>query len=279
MEVGIDIVQCWIRRERHARKPLPATVGFMSADSRHVRSLLTADRVHDSALGSITRLTADEFPILDRMSIKRLVLEPGSIREPHWHANANELTYCLSRRRCWSRCSTTPTVLGASRSARGEMFHVDSGSLHHIENVGDTAAELHRRLLPRAARGLLAPRLVRRDDAMPCSATPTTCPHRPLPQLPPRHHARRHRPARAAPPVVPDTRRLRQPAQVRRRGPARRRSTTRSASARLARVAVLAGAEAPLDVLAADRDDGMREPHWHPETAELGYVARGHARG
>jgi oxalate decarboxylase len=25
-------------------------------------------------------------------------------------------------------------------------------------------------------------------------------------------------------------------------------------------------------------DQGMREPHWHPETAEMGYVHRGHAR-
>jgi oxalate decarboxylase len=23
---------------------------------------------------------------------------------------------------------------------------------------------------------------------------------------------------------------------------------------------------------------GMREPHWHPETAEMGYVVKGHAR-
>lgn len=24
--------------------------------------------------------------------------------------------------------------------------------------------------------------------------------------------------------------------------------------------------------------EGMREPHWHPETAEMGYVVQGHAR-
>ncbi|MDW4736295.1 cupin domain-containing protein, partial [Escherichia coli] len=24
--------------------------------------------------------------------------------------------------------------------------------------------------------------------------------------------------------------------------------------------------------------DGMREPHWHPETAEMGYVQSGHAK-
>lgn len=65
----------------------------MTFPSRHVRSLLTADSVYSGELGSITRLTADNFPILNRLSIKRLVLAPGVIREPHWHANANELGY------------------------------------------------------------------------------------------------------------------------------------------------------------------------------------------
>ncbi len=26
------------------------------------------------------------------------------------------------------------------------------------------------------------------------------------------------------------------------------------------------------------KESGMREPHWHPVTAEMGYVAKGHAR-
>lgn len=64
----------------------------MTAQFRHVRSLLNASPVIENELGSLRRITADEFPLLDRLSIKRLVLEPGAIREPHWHANANELT-------------------------------------------------------------------------------------------------------------------------------------------------------------------------------------------
>lgn len=31
--------------------------------------------------------------------MKRLVLAPGAIREPHWHTNANELAYLLLGRR------------------------------------------------------------------------------------------------------------------------------------------------------------------------------------
>jgi oxalate decarboxylase len=64
--------------------------------SSHVASLTDGETVEESDLGSIRRLTADNFPILNRMSIKRLLINPGAMRTPHWHANANELTYCVS---------------------------------------------------------------------------------------------------------------------------------------------------------------------------------------
>jgi len=47
--------------------------------------------------GNITIVTSKEFPILKRLSIRHLVLESSAVREPHWHANANELCYCLVR--------------------------------------------------------------------------------------------------------------------------------------------------------------------------------------
>jgi oxalate decarboxylase len=62
------------------------------------------------------------------------------MRTPHWHANCNELTYCVAG-------SSLVSVLdNGSRFASftigaGEMFHVDSGSLHHIENIGSVPAE------------------------------------------------------------------------------------------------------------------------------------------
>ena len=63
----------------------------------HSISLLAdGELVEESDLGSIQRVTADQLPILSGLSIKRLVLNPGAMRTPHWHANANELTYCIS---------------------------------------------------------------------------------------------------------------------------------------------------------------------------------------
>jgi oxalate decarboxylase/phosphoglucose isomerase-like protein (cupin superfamily) len=64
----------------------------MERTSQHTIWLLEGEIVEESDLGSIRRATADNFPILQGMSIKRLVINPGAMRTPHWHANANELT-------------------------------------------------------------------------------------------------------------------------------------------------------------------------------------------
>jgi oxalate decarboxylase/phosphoglucose isomerase-like protein (cupin superfamily) len=74
------------------------------------------------------------------MPIRRLVLQPGAVREPHWHTNGNELTYCL-------RGAAVVTVFAnGSRYHRftlrsGQMCYVPSGALHTIEIIGDAEAE------------------------------------------------------------------------------------------------------------------------------------------
>ncbi|HEY5840993.1 MAG TPA: cupin domain-containing protein, partial [Mycobacterium sp.] len=65
------------------------------ARSSHTLSLLDGEIVEESALGSMRRVTADNLPILKGLSIKRVLLNPGTMRTPHWHANASELTYCV----------------------------------------------------------------------------------------------------------------------------------------------------------------------------------------
>ena len=108
--------------------------------SSHTLSLLDGEIVEESDLGSMRRVTADNLPILSGMSIKHLVINPGAMRTPHWHANANELTYCISG-------TSLVSVLDSGSEfssfivGPGEMFHVDSGSLHHIENIGEDPAE------------------------------------------------------------------------------------------------------------------------------------------
>jgi oxalate decarboxylase len=114
---------------------------FKMDKSPHVASLIFAKPFYEADLGSMRRITSEELPILKNLSIKRLVLEPGSIREPHWHANCNELTYCISGTVLVTQLDVNNEFVNCTISA-GQMFFVKAGALHHIENVGDETAEL-----------------------------------------------------------------------------------------------------------------------------------------
>lgn len=108
--------------------------------STHSVSLHDGEIVEESELGSMRRVTVDNLPILKRLSIKRLVLNPGAMRTPHWHANANELTYCVAGTALVSVLDNGSRFSSFVVTA-GQMFHIDSGSLHHIENIGAGVAE------------------------------------------------------------------------------------------------------------------------------------------
>ena len=67
------------------------------------------------------------------------MLEPGAFREPHWHPNAHELTYCF-------KGYSLVTVFSNGNCntftiAQGEMLFVPSGYLHAIANIGGECAE------------------------------------------------------------------------------------------------------------------------------------------
>lgn len=242
--------------------------------SRHVRSLWRAEAEYDGPLGSLTRLNATSFPILKRLSIKRLILQPGAIREPHWHANANELTYCVSGKVLVSVLDTGD-VFGAFTIGPGQMFHIDSGSLHSIEQMGADPAELivifssehpedfslHGAFgamtdavlgntydLPSAA---IAP--LTRDTSSPIiveSSEPAAAPGR----------------AGFGDPHAFDLEAQIPPLDY------------PYGSVKLARKQFWPALQNLAMYSLRIAPDGMREPHWHPATAELGYVMAGHAR-
>ncbi len=89
--------------------------------------------------GTRSMANADNFPILKDMAIYSLQLEKGGVREPHWHPNAAELSYCLA-----GRALMTIFSPGAGHDTftvdPGEIVFVPKGYIHHIENIheGDT---------------------------------------------------------------------------------------------------------------------------------------------
>lgn len=80
-------------------------------------------------------VNSQNFPKLKGIALSYLELEEHGVREPHWHPNANELSYCLEGR-------ALMTIFGPKNTHNtftieaGEIVFVPMGSLHHIENIG-----------------------------------------------------------------------------------------------------------------------------------------------
>jgi oxalate decarboxylase len=85
--------------------------------------------------GTRAMASKDNFSILNGMALYSLRLDSGGVREPHWHPNADELSYCISG-------SALMTIFspGAGHDTftvgTGEIVFVPKGYLHHIENIG-----------------------------------------------------------------------------------------------------------------------------------------------
>lgn len=246
----------------------------MAASSPHVRSLRAGASRHASPLGSIDALTKESFPILERISIRRLVLEPGAVREPHWHANADELTYCVTGDVLVSVLDNAD-VFGTFTIGAGEMFHVESGSLHHIENVGDAAAELivvfsHESPVDfslHASFGAMSDAVLGNAYGLPAAD---------LAKLP-RDTTSPDIVKGVGVPVVSEEAGLPDPHKFSVEA-VQPTLDYPFGSAKLARVQVWPALRHLSMYSLRIGTDGMREPHWHPETAELGYVQAGRAR-
>jgi oxalate decarboxylase len=108
--------------------------------SIHIFDLDGAKPQFSSPTGSRTIMNADNFPILAGMGAVLLRLEKGGVREPHWHPNAAELSYCITG-------NAKMTIF--STNARVDTFTINPGDLtfvpraywHDIENIGKEEAK------------------------------------------------------------------------------------------------------------------------------------------
>lgn len=242
--------------------------------SRHVRSLIQAEAVYDAELGSVRRLTADSFPILKRMSMKRLVMKPAAIREAHWHANANELACCLSGTVLITIVDNAD-IVSVFTITTGQMFYVDSGSLHSIENVGDDDAELiivftHEKpedFSLHGAFGAMSDAVLGNTYDLPASEFSVLK----------RDIGSAYLVPRSGPAEIPSTAGFANPHKfdIEAESPP---IDFPYGEARVSRTQFWPMLKDVAMYSINIPDEGMREPHWHPNTAEMGYVHKGHAR-
>ena len=240
----------------------------------HKTSFRTTPPQISNDCGTKKAINKSNFPILNGMAIYTLTINEGCFREPHWHANADELGYCVKGKALVTIFSTGNQHSQFTLSA-GEMFLVPSGSFHSIENIGAGPAEFvisFSHEMPEdfglsGFTGCLDTTVLGNTWGMPVSKIAGLT-RSPIDiQL-----------GRAKGPVkVPDSATVTNPYKF-----------ACEAHPPLLSAPVGSAIVARRDTWAALKHQamyslriqgiGMREPHWHPETAELGYVLEGRAR-
>lgn len=123
--------------------PLPADPPPGSLDTpaltHRYRLLAQAPEVFDG--GTMRIVSMAEFPISTTMTGALLVINPGGMRELHWHPNAAEWQFYM-------KGTGKMTVFGSHGRARtdafsaGDVGYVPQGYGHYIENTGTTDLEI-----------------------------------------------------------------------------------------------------------------------------------------
>lgn len=242
--------------------------------SPHVFPLAKIQPQFSCQWGARTSASRANFPILDGMALYRLTLEPGGFREPHWHPNAHELAYCI-------KGETLVTVFSNANLhdvftiTEGEMFFVPSGYLHSIENTGSVPAEFV------IAFSHHDPEDFGMSGAVGCMNANVMGNTWNLPETAAKDV--RYSPEDIL--IGPTTGRAEIPWQARfanhyklsleSMAPA---IANEFGAVRTARKQFWPALEGLAMYSVRIQGNGMREPHWHPQTAEMGYVKRGKAR-
>lgn len=101
---------------------------------KHQFDLRKQGKKHTCPGGSRVLLSSDTMKTLHGMALASLVLKKGGVREPHWHPNASELAYCIEGRALVTMFSPRNT-LDTFTLEKGEVAYFPRGYIHHIENI------------------------------------------------------------------------------------------------------------------------------------------------
>lgn len=242
--------------------------------SKHLFKLGQIPPSEKSEGGMRFKASKKNFPILQGMSLYKIVLEPNGIREPHWHTNADEMGYCLKGQVLVSLYNTGDTK-ATFLVQPGDVFLIPSGALHGIENVGDGTAEIIATFSNEDVEDFnLSGTLGAFTDAV---LGNTWDRKSEVFHTLKRSLISTFASLRKGPAVIPEEARYSTPYRYS-LDAAQPILAAEGGTAQMARQNFWPIAKNQALYSLKLTGQGMREPHWHPETAELGYVHQGRGR-
>lgn len=123
------------------KKPANISSTIPISSSAH-KFRMETDAVLQEFKGGYTKIvSAKEFPIQDSLTALRMNLEPGAMRELHWHPNADEWQYVMSGQGNVSIFGSHGRVKTMPYS-KGMVAFIKQGYGHYIENTGTETLKL-----------------------------------------------------------------------------------------------------------------------------------------
>jgi oxalate decarboxylase len=116
--------------------PAAPLKGEKQPKESHEWRLLTQPPLVDNKGGRLYLVDANNFPISKTIAGAILDLEPGALRELHWHPTADEWQYVITGK-------VSVTLFGSGGRFRtetlekGDVGYIPQGYGHSIENIGD----------------------------------------------------------------------------------------------------------------------------------------------
>ncbi len=86
--------------------------------------------------GTIQILDNRNFPACDTVAAALVTVEPGAMREIHWHTNQDEFQYYIKGRARMTVFMPGPKARTFNYSA-GDVGYVPVGGFHYVQNIGD----------------------------------------------------------------------------------------------------------------------------------------------
>lgn len=107
----------------------------------HKYELLSQKPFHEHQGGKLWLVSSNEFPISATMTGAILHLNPGALRELHWHPNADEWLYVISGKIRMTEFASSG-LSSVSELCENDIGYSPMGYGHSIENIGDDECKL-----------------------------------------------------------------------------------------------------------------------------------------
>lgn len=246
--------------------------------SKHKINLRDSRPVFENEHGSIQQFTTAELPLLKNLSLQKVELQPNAVLEPKWFVNCNTLAYVIEGKTL-VRTLDAGSDMSCFTVGAGQMFHIHSGALFTVENISAsgkvTLLFCNRHETPKefslsASTGAFTDAVLGNTfdvgaEVFEKHPRSTATPARTIV-------------ARSGPASVPENAEWPHPNRFdveEMQAPTYAAGVGSAKKARSQYWKILTNiAMYSLRV----EDAGMREPHWHPDTVELGFIQHGDAR-